>query len=273
VPAAVFRALTLSAALALSGRAEATPLPLRGSEAEQFLRRARVLELKPLGVGVTHSEKATLSDGVLTLKAVWKTINEFRPGMTELERGHEMDFRDSYKYEIAAYELDKILGLDLVPPTVDRVIDRHPGALQLWVEDAMTEADRKARGLKTGDPARWNDQMYKVRLLHQLTRNTDFNNIRNILIDPDFRIYAIDHSRAFRLQHELLSERDLTRFSRTVLEKLRRLDRQTVEEKLGAWLSDGERKGLLARGALILRLAEKQIAERGEAAVLYPERP
>ena len=117
---------------------------------------------------------------------------------------------------------------------------------------------------------RWNEQMYKVRLLHQLTYNTDFNNIRNILIDPDFRIYAIDNSRAFRVHHKLLAERDLKRFSRLVLERLRGLRRELLRERLGQWLTDAQIEALLKRRDLILARAERLIAEQGEKAVLYP---
>ena len=112
--------------------------------------------------------------------------------------------------------------------------------------------------------------MYKVRLLHQLTYNTDFNNIRNILVDPDCRIYAIDNSRAFRVHHKLLAERDLKRFSRLVLERLSGLRRELLRERLGQWLTDAQIEALLKRRDLILARAERLIAEQGEKAVLYP---
>lgn len=246
-------------------------LLLTGQEAEEFLRTARVTENRSIKVGITGPRQVTLSDGVRTLRAAWKTVDEYRRGFTELEGGKkEWDFTDSYKYEIAAYELDKLLGLDLVPPAVERRIDGEKGALVLWVEGSITEYDRKKQGLPRPGPERWNAQMYKVRLLHNLTYNTDHNNIRNVLIDPGFRIYAIDHSRAFRTQHSLRAEKDLDRFSRAVLEKLRLLDRPLVEEKLGPWLSPRQIGALLARRDLILERAKKLVAERGELPVLYP---
>ena len=145
---------------------------------------------------------------------------KLRRGLTEFERGpSEVNFRDSYKYEIAAYELDKLLGLQLVPPTVEveREIDGQRGALVLWVEGAVTEYDRRERKLQPKNSKRWSEQLYKLRLLHQLTYNTDFRNMRNMLIDPEFRIYAIDHTRAFRVRDSLLAEQTLARFSRSVL--------------------------------------------------------
>ena len=246
-------------------------LPLAGEEAERFLLNAEVVQMRPLDVGITRPQQATLTDGRRTLKAAWKTVDEFRRGITEFERGpSEVQFRDSYKYEIAAYELDKLLGLELVPPAVNREIGGQNGALVLWVEGAMTEYDRRQRKLKPKDTKPWSEQLYKLRLLHQLTHNSDFTNMRNVLIDPAFRIYAIDHTRAFRLRDSLLAEETLVRFSRSVLEKLRRLDEPTLEEKLGDWLGEFEIQGLLKRRDRIVNRAERLVRERGESAVLYP---
>jgi hypothetical protein len=267
------RALPIAAlAFVLLGAGSQEPygLPLKGEEAEAFLSAAEVVKKKGLPVGITRSYQLTLTDGTRTHKAAWKVIDEYKSGVTRFqEGGFEVDFRDSYKYEIAVYELDKLLGLDLVPPTVERVIDGERGSLQMWVEGCMTEADRKQRKIKVPSSEPWNRQMYKVRLLHQLTYNTDHANIRNVLIDPEFRIYAIDFSRSFRTHRELMGEKDLDRFSRATLDRLRTLDKTLLADKLGRWLRQPEIDALLARRDAILGLVERRIAERGEGRVLY----
>jgi len=153
---------------------------------------------------------------------------------------------------------------------IERSIDGKTGSLQLWVEGAMTDADRKQRGLEDREPDRWNQQIYKVRLMHQLTYNTDFRNIRNVLVDPEFQVYAIDFSRAFRTQTFLMAEKDLARFSRGALDRLAELDEPTLKQKLGRWLQARQISALLKRRDKILALAQKLVAEKGEAAVLYP---
>ena len=96
-------------------------LPLAGEEAEAFLRAAQVLDRTPIGKGITRPDRVTLTDGKRTHRGVWKTINDRRMGLQRLEGGgFEFDFRDSWRSEVAAYELDKMLGLGLVPPTVER---------------------------------------------------------------------------------------------------------------------------------------------------------
>ncbi len=245
-------------------------LPLSGEEAEAFLKSARVVQKKPLSVGITHSDRYTLTDGTRTARALWKTIDESKPGITNFQGGgFVVDFADSWKHEVASYELDKLVGTGLVPPTVERTFDRTPGSLQLWVDKAMNEAERKEKQVAPPDIEAWNRQMYGVRLLHQLTFNTDAKNIRNVLSDPTFRVYAVDFSRAFATYNDLRAEKELLRFSRQSLERLRALDRPTLDAKLGRWLNGRQIASMLKRRDKILALAERLVAEKGEGAVLY----
>jgi hypothetical protein len=268
-------------AVALAGSAQAPPgpeppkarahgLPLEGEAAEVFLRTAEVVERRPSSEGVTQSERLKLSDGTRTLRAVRKTVDIFHRGVTELQDGTtQVDFRDSWKFEVAAYELDKLLGLGMVPPTVERTIDRTTGSVQMWVEGALTIVGLQERQLEDPDSRHWNRQVYNARLLRQLTYDTDSTNINNDLIDPDFRLYAIDFTRAFRTSSALRSEDDLDRFSRSTLDALARLDRANLHDRLGRWLNAAQIYGLLKRRDRILALAKKLVAARGES-VLYP---
>ena len=64
---------------------------------------------------------AGATDGNVTVSASWKTVDIQKRGITRLGDGTiERNFSDSYKYEIAACELDKLIGVGLVPPTVER---------------------------------------------------------------------------------------------------------------------------------------------------------
>lgn len=261
-------ALTLAAPLAAE-EPTASGLTLQGAEAEEFLRTARVVSREPVGTGITRPDRLTLTDGARTVRGLWKVIDVHKPGQQRMETGWEFDFRDSWKNEVAAYELDKLLGLGLVPPTVERTIENRRGSLQLWVEHAMTEDDRKKRKLDPPHVPRWNNQLHCVRLFHQLTYNTDFRNVRNILADEHFRVFVVDSSRAFRIQTQLLAPGDLQCFSRAILEKLRTLDLPTLEEKLGPWVTKMQLESLLARRDAILAIVEQRIKQKGEGPVLF----
>ncbi len=270
------------AALLISGSGGAAPqvgaataetgsgLPLRGEAAETFLRTAKVVRHRPLHTGVTGSEQLTLTDGTAIHRAVWKTINEFHPGLTSFEGGGTiLDYEDSYRFEIAAYELDKLLGFELVPPTVERVLGNKTGSLQMWVEGAITEWDRKQRGLTPPDHEQWNRQIHAVRLLQQLSFDWDAQNIHNVLVDDSFRVYAIDFSRSFAVYEKVRQEKLLERFPRARLEAMKALDEPTVAAKLGRWISRPQIRTLLKRRDQILAIAARRVAEKGEDAVLY----
>lgn len=245
-------------------------LPLEGMAAEVFLRSARVVDMEPLGEGITRPQKVTLTDGEQTWHAVWKTIDDFRPIITQAEEGpYQAGFRDSYRYEIAAYEIDKLLGIGLVPPTVPRVIDGKRGSLQLWVENAISEAKRRKLGLRPQRPGEWSQQMANRNLLNQLIYNEDANNVGNLLYDESFRVYAIDHSRSFRLYDSLPRPEALLRFSRDVLDRLRSLDLEQLRETVGEWLSEREMEAVLKRRDRIVARADELIARFGESVVLF----
>jgi len=268
--ASVLLASSLVPAL-LPSISDASDPPLAGQEAEEFLQVARVVESRDLGAGVTQSKRLTLSNGERTARAVWKTINVYRPMQKFSDGGFpEIGFRDSYKNEIAAYELDKLLVLHLVPPTVERRIRGERGSLQLWLDDTITEGERMSRGLTAPDTRRWNDQIHRLRIWHQLIDDRDFNNIHNVLVDGDFRIWAIDHSRAFRLGKSLQTPEGLKRFDRELVERLGDLDIDLLRAGLGRWLTKSQLETLLVRRDLILDRVERLVAERGEESVLFP---
>lgn len=239
-------------------------------EAETFLRTAEVVSIKEIGSGVTVSHKVVLTDGSTTVGAAWKTIDEFS-AVNRFDGGRpEVGFRDSYVSEIAAYELDKLLGLDMVPPTVERKIRRSKGSLQLWLEGSISEGERRRQGLNPPDQESYIREIYNVRLFHQLIQDADYKNLSNILVDKDFRVFVIDSSRAFRTQGLLLETQYLGRFSRKLLSKLEELNEDLLAKHLGSRLSKPQRRYLLERRDLLLEYAKRQVTERGEDAVLFP---
>jgi hypothetical protein len=203
------------------------------------------------------------------VRALFKTVHEYHP-VARIGGGRELiGLCDDYRHEIAAYELDKLLGLGIVPPCVERTIRGDAGALCLWVESAMTETRRKRElGLEPPDAVAWSNQMCLVRLFLQLVWDADADNISNILVDGDWRVYKIDSSRAFRHDPHLRDPASLYRFSRCALDALRALSREQLELTMAPWLDDKQIAGLWARRSAVLAVAERRIQERGPA-ILY----
>jgi hypothetical protein len=242
---------------------------LQSAEIEKFLLDAPIRLGKTLG-GVTRSRQAILElDGVSHF-AVWKTIDDKRTGVTSLGRGaSEINFRDTWKTEIPAYELDKLLGLNMVPAAVARTFDNTEGALIAWVDLGMSEADRLKKQLIPPNPAGWSQNMAKVQLFDNLIYNIDRHS-NNIYITNSWDVILIDHSRSFRPFNELRTESELRRFSKSLLAALEKLDRATLDKTMSKYLEGPQIEALLKRRDAILARARRLVEEQGEAAVLFP---
>jgi len=157
------------------------------SEKERFLQTAKVVKTKDLSIGVTGTQRLTLSDGVSTHDAHFQNIDVSQMKF-ESPRGSEMNFRDSYKYNIAGYRLDRMLDLRMAPVSVERKIGGRTGAMTWWVDDVqMMESERLKKKIKAPDLDKWNDQMHQVNLFTELIYNTD-QNMTNLLITNDWTL-------------------------------------------------------------------------------------
>jgi hypothetical protein len=264
-------------ALAVSVLALACPLvnwaatdpakSLSCAEMEEFLRLGIVGAQKNIPKGVTLPRRATLEYKGIKHDAAIQTI-DISKASYETTHGTEFNFRDTWRYNVAGYELAKILELNMVPPYVERSVGRQAASLSWWVDDAMMELDRKHRKLEAPDVEAWNKQMYAVRVWHELIYDTD-PNLTNLLITKDWQIWIIDFTRAFRLYKELRDPKNLVQCDRKLLAKLRTLDREVLRERLSRWLTKPEIDGLVARAGKIAGFFDKEAAAKGEGVVLY----
>ena len=241
---------------------------LTKEQVKQFLETAKIVNGKQAGRGITGSWRLPLPDGTITHDASFQKIDEHKPVM-QLASGTEINFVDSYKYNIAAYGLAELIGLDdIVPVYVERKWKGDVGSLSWWLPVKMDEVERHKQNLKAPDPDAWNNQMYKVRVLDQLVYDTD-PNLTNVLISADWKIWRIDFTRAFRTKQELRNPADLVRCDRQLLEKLKALDINALTEKDKKYLTKDEIKAVMARRDKIVAQFNKLIAEKGENEVLY----
>jgi len=241
---------------------------LTKEQIENFLLNAKVVGSKQAGKGITGSWRLTLSDGTTTHDAAFQPINETKPTM-QLATGTELGFVDSYRYNIAAFRLAEMLGLDdVVPVYVERKWKGDSGSLSWWLPVKMDEKERVAQKIAVPDPDAWNNQMYRIRVLDQLVYDSDAN-LTNVLITDDWKIWRIDFTRAFRLHKELKSEADLTRCDRQLFAKLKALNQDELLEKTKHYLNKDEVKALMVRRDKIVDVFQKLIAQKGENEVLY----
>ncbi len=266
-----WRGLILATVVCLTCRlfAVASDEPtLTKEQIKQFLLSAKVMNSRRSKKGITHPWRLTLSDGTVTHDASFQSIDEHKASM-QLDAGTELNFVDSYKYNIAAYELAELLGLDdMLPVYVERKWQGNVGSLSWWLLVKMDEAERHKEKLTPPDGDAWNNQMYKIRVFDELVYDSD-PNLTNVLIGENWKIWRIDFTRAFRLNKELKDPNDLVRCDRQLFEKLKALDVNALTEKTKRYLNKDEVKAVMARRDKIVAQFQKMISEKGENEVLY----
>lgn len=254
-------ALTLGFAALPSARQATLPV-LTDAQKEEFLRSARIVEARELSKGITGSLRATLSDGTLTHDAHIQDVDQHKERF-QTKHGLEINFRDSWRFNIAAYRIDRLLDLQLVPVAVQRNWRGRRAAFSWWVDDVMMdEGERLEKNLSAPNPSCWTEQTRLLRLLDELIDNAD-RNLGNMLITNDWRIWAIDHTRAFRFSKTPRHPERLTAIDRGVLRRLEALDFETVKQTVDRHITDADIRNLLARRDAIV----ERFKARGEGSL------
>lgn len=243
------------------------------SEIEAFLLEAELVSSdQPFARSQAVSEPYVLElekDGV-TRKGLWKN-----------PEGRVRGYVDYWRYEIAAYRLDKLLGLGMIPPTVERRFRGDRGSCQWMIENAVNLREKNRLKLKTPSYriVPLNKALYLQRAFDNLIANEDRNE-GDLLYTEDWRMILVDHSRAFRTgskyARRLINDersqggpRPMKRLPRSFVEQLRGLAFEKIREAVGEYLEDNEIEALLVRRDLMIDWLEKSIRELGEDAVLY----
>jgi hypothetical protein len=254
--------------LAQETPATASTATLSPEAIEAFLLRARVSSQRDAGSGVTNSRRATLTDGQLTHDAHIQTV-DIAQQVFEAGRNTELNFKDTYRYNIAGYRVAKLIGLTTVPMSVERNIEGKIAAVTWWVDDVqMDEKERMKTKTLGPDPVRTNKQIQIMRIWDELIQNRDRNQ-GNILWTHDWTMWLIDHTRAFRLNTNLLKPEQLARCDRGLLERLRAMTQESLSQAVGTSLTKQEQEALLARRDKIIKHYDDRIARLGEPVVLF----
>ena len=239
---------------------------------EDFLRTAEIVEQTQYTGrdAVTNPWRLSLKKDDLTRSALWKNVTGMPHG-----------YVDSWKYEIAAYEMDRLLGLNMVPPVVERRYHGDRGSLCLWEEHELTLKEKTDKKIKTPpiQIMRWNRNTFLQRAFDNLIANED-RHMNNILITKDWRMILIDHSRSFRTSKKFTTElqytekhregpKEMKELPRAFVEKIKTLNFEMIKNAVGEYLTDGEINAVLVRKDLMLQEIDKLCKKYGEDQVLY----
>jgi phosphoinositide 3-/4-kinase-like protein len=221
----------------------------REAEFENCLRTAKVLKVEEVPIGVTKPKRAFTEPGSICESFAWKVLP---PGMHK-------GFWDSYKSEIAAYELDKMVGLGMVPPIVERDVQHQRGAAVLWLK-GVKSWEEALRAPNKGP--NWIRDVVRMKMWDNLVGNTDRNK-GNILVDGAGNIFLIDHSRAFITEKKLPQKLE-TYVDRELWQRMQALTFESLKEKIGAWVGGSEIRAMLARRDRMQKEIDALVAVRGE---------
>ena len=219
---------------------------------EELLGSGKVMKMEAVPIGVTKPQRATLENGT---RFAWKPL---RPGYSK-------GFMESYKAEIAAYKLDRMLGIGMVPPIVERKLDGQTGAAVLWIENTKGWSVEKP---PTGPEPRWSLQLTRMKMFDLLIANIDRNQ-GNLIYDADWHLFLIDHSRAFIDKKDLKNLAPLGRVDRQLWEKMSALTIEDLDRGLEEWVGAKEKRSMLLRRDLMAKSIEELVAKRGEKSVFY----
>jgi len=239
----LFTAVTAFACLAL-GQTSAKAWLGHAPEMERHLKTAQITRVDEIGTGVTRPKRAHLAPEKPFASMTWKV----------LPPGRRDGYWESYKSEIAAYELDKLLRLDMVPPAVERELNGETGAAVMWIDGVKSV---KETGGKVPSGPAWDQPIRRMLMFDNLIGNPD-RNAGNILIGLPGELILIDHSRAFTDDREL--PRKLPRVDGALWDRMQAVTPEDLSRTLSPWMDGGavtavleRRKQMLASRPQIIR--------------------
>jgi hypothetical protein len=245
---------------------QATPAAqpaLTHGEMEALLLKGKVTNSRNAGKGVTGSTRVTLSDGRITHDAQVQAIDVYK-SVFNAGKASEVNFRDTYRYNIAGYRLARLIGLNTVPMSVERDMNGAKAAVTWWVDDVMMDEDGRIKKKTVGPNAlRFANQIQIMKIWDELIQNKDRNR-GNLLWTNDWTLWLIDHTRAFRLDKKLQNPENLMRCDRGLLDALRQMTAESLAKAVGDSLTDAEQEAVMARRDLLVRHFEDRLAKLGE---------
>jgi hypothetical protein len=227
---------------------------------EEFLRNAKVDSIdkeKAGGRGASWIIKLSLAGD--TKQGFFKYVDRPRPTLAP----------QSYKYELAAYELTKILGVDIVPPVVEREIDGLRGSLQIYLEDCINEEQRQLKKMEPPDVQAFRNAFEEITVFENLTFCPRLESKDILIHKTSWKVCRVDFAEAFQPTSELLPGAAIGRCSRRLYQGLQKIDQKAITVTLEPYLNSDEIKALLDRRSLILNKLQALIKEKGESAVLF----
>ena len=248
---------------------EGKPLPFQQDTALcEFLRHAKIVGNTKIKIGITEPRKLVLEQNGIRVHATFRPVDETHSRVRMADGSFYQKLRDFGGFEVAAYEISKLLDMDNVPPAIGRRLGSDDGSVQIWVEGTMMDGERVEKGLRSPNFVGWRRQVQEMLLFDELIGNID-RNPGNLLIDENWKIWLIDHTRAFQQGKKLKKAAKITWVRQGLWDRLQGLDRDTVRSAIDDFVAPREIDDMFERRDSLVEHIQGLIEERGAEAVLY----
>ncbi|MCW8844682.1 MAG: metallophosphoesterase [Gammaproteobacteria bacterium] len=243
------------------------PSDLTDDELEVFLATAEILSVEEVGEGVTRPRKVALEKDGIRLQAVFKDVN-----FKEKRRGRgSISIGDLWRYEVAAYRVDRLLGLGLIPVTVERQVDGVTGSLQYWVDGLISWKEKVEQGIIPGNWCPMQPQYELLKVFDGLIYNQDRTQQNLTFLQDNWTMILIDHSRSFepdwKFPPAVQNDRYLV-VRPAVARRLEKITLENVQAAVGDYLKPRQVKALVKRRDRLLKyhlaLPEESSQEPGK---------
>lgn len=262
----------------LLGSITGAALPARGvpvdfgsytdKDKEEFLKLAKFVSMEQIGQGVTKPLKVGLEFNGVQHSAQIQTVDKPLPDFFP-KTGPPIVMRDCWRFNVAAYRVDRLLNLKMVPVTVQRTFKDRPAALTWWVDDVLfEEVDRIKRDVAPPDQENFERQRALGKVFDELIMNID-RNLANLVITNSWNVVLIDHSRSFTAYHGIRNEANLTRCSVALMDKLKTLTAAQVKAAASPFLTDVEVRAFIGRRDRIVAFFEQAAKSKGIENVFF----
>jgi len=230
------------------------PDNLTDDQIEDILTNGQIVSMEDVGEGVTKPQKVVLTKDGHEIKAIFKTESTPLQGSSRRQVEKLINLSDRWEHEVAAYRLDRLIDLELVPVTVERNINGRDGSLSFWIDGLISELERESDSVPAEGWCSLNEQWPLMFIFDTLVYNEDRTKQNMVYGREDWMMYLIDHSRSFRTNRGRPQDirKVKLKLSPLLAQRLEALDYEQLNAAMSGLLEKSQIQAILKRRDEIL---------------------
>jgi hypothetical protein len=228
---------------------------LTDDQLEDILANGEIVSIEDVGEGVTKPQKVIVRKDGHEVKAIFKTESTPLQGGSRRQQQKMINLSDRWEHEVAAYRLDRLIGLDLVPVTVRRTIGGREGSLSFWIDGLINQLQKEEQDVPATGWCSLAEQWPLMFVFDTLVYNEDRTKQNMVYGRDDWMMYLIDHSRSFRTHRGRPKDiRNVQlKLSPMLAQSLENLDYEQLNEAMAGLLVKSQVQAITRRRDEILK--------------------